>query len=142
MKSKEWKIAIEEEINALRKNNTWEKCILPSDKKAVGRKWVFTIKCHVDGTIERYKVWLVAKGYTQIYGIDYSETFSSVAKIDTIRVLFSTAANLNWPLNQFDVKNAFLHGKLRKKSIWKLLPASLTNLRRGKGANLRRPYMD
>ncbi|XP_057548021.1 uncharacterized mitochondrial protein AtMg00820-like [Amaranthus tricolor] len=88
-----WKQAMDEEIMALQKNETWEKCRLLGDKKTVGCKWIFSVKYYADGTIERYKARHVAKGYTQTYGVDNSETFSPVAKIDTIRVLFSVAAN-------------------------------------------------
>ena len=98
---------MEEEISALKKNETWEKCELPRGKKTVGCRWVYAIKYLADDTIEQYKASLVAQGYTQTYGVDYSETFSPVAKIDTIRVLFSIATNKDWPLNQFDVNIVF-----------------------------------
>lgn len=62
--------------------------------------------------MERFKERLVAKGFTQSYGIDYQEMFPQLAKLNTIRVLLSLAANLDWPLFQFDVKNAFLNGDL------------------------------
>lgn len=110
-----WTQAIKEEMGALLKNQTWTLVPLPKGKKTVGCKWVFSIKHKVDGSVERYKARLVAKGYTQTYGVDYQDTFSPVAKLNTVRVLLSLAANLDWPLHQFDVKNAFLHGDLEEE---------------------------
>ncbi|CAL8151232.1 unnamed protein product [Prunus armeniaca] len=110
-----WKQAMNDEMQALQKNSTWELVPLPSGKRTVGYKWIYTIKLKADGSIERYKARLVAKGYTQRYGVDYQETFALVAKINTVRILISLAANLDWPLHQFDVKNAFLHGDLEEE---------------------------
>ena len=72
------------------------------------------MKYKADGTIERFKARLVAKGYTQTYGIDYTETFASVAKINTVRVLLSLAANLDWPLQQFDVMSFYMENCPKK----------------------------
>ncbi|RVW17578.1 Retrovirus-related Pol polyprotein from transposon RE1 [Vitis vinifera] len=117
----EWKEAVMEEIRALEKNETWEVMNLPRGKKPVGCKWIFTVKYKADGTVERYKARLVAKGFTQTYGIDYTETFAPVAKLNTIRVLLSLAANLDWPLHQFDIKNAFLNRELEEE-VFMMLP--------------------
>ena len=122
MKDKRWVEAINEELKALHKNHTWELVELPVGKRLVGCKWVFTVKYKADGSMERYKARLVAKGFTQTYGIDYQETFALVAKINTIRILFSLAANLDWPLYQFDVKNAFLHGDLEEEVYMDIPP--------------------
>ena len=88
---------------------------LPKGKKTVGCKWVFTIKYNSNGTLERYKAWLVTKGFTQTFGIDYLETFAPMAKLNTIKVLLSMAVNLDWPLQQLDVKNTFLNGDLKEE---------------------------
>jgi len=120
--NRKWKQAMDVEIEALNKNNTWELVTLPTGKKPVGCKWVYTIKYRADGTIERYKARLVAKGFTQTYGVDYLETFAPVAKMNTIRVILSLAANHDWDLQQFDVKNAFLHGELEEEIYMDLPP--------------------
>ncbi|KAJ0625451.1 putative RNA-directed DNA polymerase [Helianthus annuus] len=138
LESENWKKAMRTEMEALMKNDTWEKCTLPSGKKPVGCRWVFTVKYKSDGTIERYKARLVAKGYTQTYGIDYLETFSPVAKINTIRVLFSIAANKNWPLHQFDVKNAFLHGELTEEVYMEAPPGFATDFKTGEVCRLKK----
>lgn len=81
-----------EEMKTLEKSGTWEFVNLLAGKQLVGCKWVYTIKYKANGSIDRYKARLVLKGYTQIYGIDYQETFASVTKMNSIRVL-SLATN-------------------------------------------------
>ncbi|KAK8939217.1 hypothetical protein KSP39_PZI011051 [Platanthera zijinensis] len=79
----------------------------PDWKKIIGIKWVFSIKWNQEGVIDRYTVWLVAQGYTQTPGMDYHETFASVAKMDYVRIILSCAC-LAWDVQQLNVKNTFL----------------------------------
>ncbi|KAM1494901.1 hypothetical protein ACFXTO_029686 [Malus domestica] len=133
-----WVNAMKVEMEALEKNSTWDLVPLPNGKKAVGCRWVFTIKHKADGSIDRYKARLVAKGYTQTYGVDYQETFAPVAKLNTVRVLLSLAANQDWPLLQFDVKNAFLHGDLKEEVYMDLPPGIGTSPGKGIVCRLRK----
>ncbi|RVW98769.1 Retrovirus-related Pol polyprotein from transposon RE1 [Vitis vinifera] len=100
---REWKDAMREEMSALEKNKTWEIVERPKGKNIVDCKWIFTLKYKADGSLERHKARLIAKGYTQTYGVDYQETFAPVAKMNTIRILLSLAAHYNWQLLQYDL---------------------------------------
>ncbi|WVY99969.1 hypothetical protein V8G54_026039 [Vigna mungo] len=122
LSDRKWRQAMDVEMEALEKNNTWELVTLPIGKRPVGCKWVYTVKYKADGSIEKYKARLVAKGFTQTYGVDYLETFAPVAKMNTVRVILSLAANYGWNLEQFDVKNAFLHGDLEEEIYMEIPP--------------------
>ena len=110
--SSSWKLAMDEEMAALHNNQTWELTPLPSGKQVVGCRWMYTVKYIPNGYVERLKARLVAKGYTQTYRVDYTETFSPIARLNSIRVLSSVAMTYDWPLYQLDIKNAFLYEDL------------------------------
>jgi hypothetical protein len=135
---KKWRAAMLEELQALRKNKTWELVTLPTGKRAVSCKWVYTVKQNAQGKIERYKARLVARGYTQTYGIDYDETFAPVAKMNTVRILISCATNFGWPLHQLDVKNAFLHGDLHEEVYMEIPPGFSSAETTGKVCRLKK----
>jgi Reverse transcriptase (RNA-dependent DNA polymerase) len=116
---------MQEELNALEKNETWKMVPLPNEKKPVGCKWVYKIKYHSNDTIERYKAKLVTKCYTQMYGIDYEETFAPVAKMNTVQILVSIVVNKNWTLHQMNIKNTFLQGIL-EEDVYISLPPGYT----------------
>ncbi|KAL2241040.1 UNVERIFIED_CONTAM: putative mitochondrial protein, partial [Sesamum indicum] len=87
----DWRKAMQEEVNALEKNKTWKVIDLPSDKRAIGCKWLYKVKLNPNGTVERYKARLVAKGYSQVEGEDYNDCFAPVAKAVTIRLFLAVA---------------------------------------------------
>ncbi|KAL1189087.1 Retrovirus-related Pol polyprotein from transposon RE2 [Cardamine amara subsp. amara] len=112
--SKEWTLACQEEIGSIEKHKTWDLVDLPVGATPIGLKWVFKLKRNSDGSINKHKSRLVAKGYVQKYGVDFEEVFAPVARIETIRLLIDLAASHGWEIHHLDVKTAFLHGELKE----------------------------
>lgn len=107
-----WQKAMDEEIAAIKKNQTWELTDLPMGHKAIGVKWVYKTKLNKEGKVDKYKARLIVKGYKQEYGVDYQEVFAPVARHDTIRLVLALASQNSWQVFQMDVKSAFLHDDL------------------------------
>lgn len=110
--SHQWELAMRDEMQSLAENNTWELVEKPQGRKIVRNKWVYRVKTDLNGDVDKFKARLVAKGYSQEAGVDYTETFSPVARFDTIRAMLSVAASEKMELAHFDVKTAFLYGEL------------------------------
>jgi hypothetical protein len=113
--SKEWECAMREEYDSFMTNNTWTLVSLPAGRKPVSCKWVFKIKQGANGEVERYKARLVARGFTQTYGVDYNETFAPVAKFTCICCILVLAALEDMEIHQMDMKTAFLNDKLEEE---------------------------
>ena len=111
-RSKEWKNAFTEEYNSLIKNKTWKLVRRPKGRNVVTSKWVCKHKKDEFGQIVRFKGRLVARGYTQVYGLDYLDTFAPVAKLASLRIILAIAAVEDLEIHQMDVVAAFLAGHL------------------------------
>ncbi|KAG8500272.1 hypothetical protein CXB51_004359 [Gossypium anomalum] len=120
--SEKWMFAMQEEMESLHKNKTWDLVKLPKGKKVVRCKWVFKKKEGTLGVEEpRYKARLVAKGYSQIPGVDFTDVFSPVVKHSSIRALLGIVAMNDLELEQLGVKTAFLHRE-HEEDIYMLQP--------------------
>lgn len=98
-KDPKWYAAMCDEVAALKHNDTYDLVPRPTRSNVVGSKWVFRTKFHDDGTIAKFKALLVAQGFTQVPGLDYSTTFSPVVKASTVRIILSLVVLNNWPLH-------------------------------------------
>ena len=110
-----WDVAMKEEYNSLLANDKWDLSPLPKGIKLARCKWVYRTKYGLDGKADKNKVRLVAKGFSQVEGIDYTETFSPISKMNSIHLVLSLAASYKWEVHQMDVKSAFMHGDLHEE---------------------------
>jgi hypothetical protein len=110
----DWVLAMQEELNNFKRNEVWT--LVPRPKQnVVGTKWVFHNKQDEHGVVTRNKSRLVAKGYAQVAGLDFEETFAPVARLESIRILLAYAAHHSFKLFQMDVKSAFLNGPIKEE---------------------------
>jgi len=122
-----WKNVVIEEMDALDKNEAWDLVEMPTRRKHVRSKWVFKKKLNATRKVEKYKAQLVAKGYSQVEGIDFGEIFSHVAKLTSIRFMLSIAATFDLEVEQMDVKTTFLHGDLEEEIYMKQTEGFVVN---------------
>jgi hypothetical protein len=110
------------EVDDLLKNKMWHLIPCKQGANVIDRMWVYKTKRKADGSMERYKTWLVAKGFKQLYEIDYEDTFSPVVKAATIQLVLFIAVSKGWSLRRLDMQNAFLHGVMEKEVYMKQPP--------------------
>lgn len=120
--SDKWMKAMEDELDAIERNNTWKVVNLPQGRRAIGCKWVYKTKRDQTGNVKERKARLVAQGFSQKYGIDYDEVFAPVAKGTTMRILLSVAGKRGYFVRHWDVKSAFLNGNLQEEIYMKQPP--------------------
>ena len=113
--SVKWQEAMEFEIESMRKNQVWNRIHPPV--KTIECKWIYKKKKDMDGNVHIYKARLVTKGFRQVRGVDYDETFSSVAMLKSVRIILAIAAYFDYEIWQMDVKTAFLNGNLPRTCI-------------------------
>ena len=124
-----WKQAMVEELQALQLNDTWNLVdgSIPINSHAIGSRWVFKTKEHPDGTI-RYNARLVIKGYEQQYGVDFTETYAPVGRLDALRILIALAAERTLKLYHLDIVTAFLNPVLDQDDVYMLLPSGIQHI--------------
>lgn len=122
----QWKAAMKEEMDALHSHGTWTLESVPHGSHIIGCKWVFKKKLNADGSVERYKARLCAKGFSQIEGVDYHETFAPVMKYKSQRLLLVLATIFNYEADQMDVVTAFLNGEM-KELVYMRQPEGFTD---------------
>ena len=125
LRDSDWVLAMQEEVNNFTRNEVWHLVPRPN-QNVIGTKWVFHNKQDERGVVTRNKAQLVAKGYSQVEGLDFGETYAPVGRLESIRILLAYATYHGFKLYQMDVKSAFLNGPInhaRKRYMLSNLPA-------------------
>jgi hypothetical protein len=117
-----WYQAAVKEMEAHIENGTWELVKLLPSRKVISSQWVFKVKRNADGSVEHYKVHVVAQGFSQRLGIDFNETFAPTTKWTALRVIFALTALENWELESVDISNTYLNGELKDVEVYMLQP--------------------
>jgi hypothetical protein len=121
-KEKEFREAQLVELDALKKRNCWTVVKRPKGRKVVGTRWVFDVKFNPDGTIRKYKARFVVKGYSQVKGVDFDETYSPVISMVILRLVLAIAVKEGWEIFQLDIGNAFVNAPIGDQEIYIELP--------------------
>jgi hypothetical protein len=114
-KDDHWVKAMNDELDQIEKNNTWEMVHRLEGKNIIGSKWIFKNKLNEQGQVVRNKEILVCKGYAQIEGLDFDETFAAVARLEAIIILLAYACHKRFKVYQMDAKSSFLNGDLNEE---------------------------
>jgi hypothetical protein len=112
---RDWVTAMEDEIDSINRNQTWKLVNLPPGRSVISTRWLYKTKIKANGSLEKRKARLVARGNEQQHGLDFEETFALVCKWGTIRTLVAIAVQQGWQLFHLDVRTAFLHGELTEE---------------------------
>ena len=123
----QWQIACAEELETFKRMKLYETVDKPTDQKIVDSKWVFRLKRGPDGEIEKHKARVVAKGFTQVEGLNYDKTFAPVVKFTSIHILLTIAAYNDLKIHQVNIKTAFLNGELKEEIYLRLPPRANVN---------------
>jgi hypothetical protein len=110
-----WRDAMMEEYHFIMKNDVWDIVLRPKGKSIVTSKWIYKIKHIAYGSIKKHKEIFVARGFSQVEGIYYEETFTLVSRYTSIRMIISLAASMGWRLHQMDVNTTFLNGEIEEE---------------------------
>eukprot|EP00253_Pinus_taeda_P034357 PITA_34357 len=104
-----------EEYESIVRNIVWDVVLRPKNKSVVSSRWLYKVKKAIDGSVEKHKARFVARGFSQVEGIDYDDTFAPITRYSSIRSMLALSAKMGWKIHHMDVKSAFLNGQIKEE---------------------------